>query len=284
MADRDVADFVRQTTSALAFLERHRIFHLLAGPKSIAVSSQEEEGGLRERSSQSMLQLRGSAQQGQEGRRSLAVGGTFDKEYPQLRKPTRKESTSSITLPSRQTYKIFDPLDRISSSHSLHQLESYLQVPLHPGILALSEHVLLPDALVKEQNSLTVGLIALAMCECCEVADLDIFKRGRLSLSRYASRLNALRTKFPRTLRELEKAQGNPLQHLTQQVRLSQRFKIKEVSLLRHRHSSKENLQSSNDSSTWEQSFKWSEGKSKQTPSLGVAGRGSQKRISLCQL
>jgi hypothetical protein len=48
VGDGEVLDFLRQMLSVLAFLERNRIFYLLAGPRSIVVAW-EEEGALRER-------------------------------------------------------------------------------------------------------------------------------------------------------------------------------------------------------------------------------------------
>ena len=41
--DREIEDFVRQAYQALEALEKKGMYYLLAGPKSIAVASQEEK-------------------------------------------------------------------------------------------------------------------------------------------------------------------------------------------------------------------------------------------------
>ena len=41
-SDSEVVDFLRQMLSVLTFLERNRIFYLLAGPKSIVVAMEED--------------------------------------------------------------------------------------------------------------------------------------------------------------------------------------------------------------------------------------------------
>ena len=100
--------------------------------------------------------------------------------------------------------------------------------------------MLLSDEMIRQQNALTVGLIAAAMCGKCDLADLDVFKGGRLSFDKYNALLDSLRLIFPKTVRELERTQGSPLHSFTP-VRISQGLKIKDVSLLRRRDS-KENF------------------------------------------
>lgn len=87
----------------------------------------------------------------------------------------------SSTLTSKRTYKIFHPIDGTSSSRSLHNLTNYLQVPPHPQLISSSDYML-SDSMIHQQNLLTVALIALSICEGCEIAELDIFKYGRLSI------------------------------------------------------------------------------------------------------
>lgn len=58
-----------------------------------------------------------------------------------------------------------------------------MQVPLHPELATSSQdQILLPEYLIKLQNLFTVVLIALAMCEGCDIFDLDVLKNGKLSI------------------------------------------------------------------------------------------------------
>lgn len=67
-------------------------------------------------------------------------------------------------------YKLFEPFEGLSSTRTFHNLQSYMQVPLHPQLAACThEQLMLPESLIKLQNMFTVVLIALAMAEGCEI-------------------------------------------------------------------------------------------------------------------
>lgn len=145
--------------------------------------------------------------------------------------------------PERRVYKIFDPFDRGTASRSYPNLSSYLQVPAHPSLNSYREHALLPEDTVRQQNTLTIGMIALSMCEGGDFIELDVYKKGRLSLEKYKARLAALKASFPKTYKELQKSQGvGQLANLSYPIRMSQFFRIKDVSLLGQRKESKENV------------------------------------------
>jgi len=60
---------------------------------------------------------------------------------------------------------LFDPLEGLSASRSVHNLDSYMQVPMHPRLASVTgDHMLLSDSLIKVQNVFTVAMIALTMC------------------------------------------------------------------------------------------------------------------------
>jgi hypothetical protein len=44
--------------------------------------------------------------------------------------------------------------------------------------------------LIKLQNLFTVVFVGLAMCEGCDVFDLDVFKGGRLSLDKLRAKIH----------------------------------------------------------------------------------------------
>ena len=81
MGDHEVADFVRQMNGVMNFLERNRIFWLMAGARSIAVAVEKEEV-LKERSNNlSVIHQRSWSKLSEEvekrGRRSLVVSGDY---------------------------------------------------------------------------------------------------------------------------------------------------------------------------------------------------------------
>ena len=140
MTDRQVADFVRQITSALAFLERNRVFSLLVGPKSIAVAeNKQEEEQLRDNASgihhRSASKL--SVEPSFAGRRSFAVEGVHRKESELHGSKETKEGLESVPK-QRKVYKIFEPLEGSSASKWSHGLDSFLQVPTHPSLATLN--------------------------------------------------------------------------------------------------------------------------------------------------
>ena len=128
---------------------------------------------------------------------------------------------------------------------------------------------------------LTVGLIALSMCEGGDFVELDIYKKGSLSMEKYKTRVAALKAGFPRTFKELQRWQGSgsQLSGFSCPIRMSQFFRIKDVSLLRQRKESKENVPSCENASL-ERSWKLSSGKKNQRSMTGLLGKTS-KRISL---
>ena len=70
----------------------------------------------------------------------------------------------------------------------MHNLQSYMQVPLHP-LLASHHEQLLSEPLIKLQNLFTVVLIAAGLAEGSDVFELDVFKSGRLSLDKLKTKL-----------------------------------------------------------------------------------------------
>ena len=102
---------------------------------------------------------------------------------------------------------------------------------MHPSLAANSEFSMLSDSLIKQQNSLTIGLISLSMTEGCDITDLDLYKYGRFSYDRYVMKIKALKESHPKTSKELEKTTGHPLISLQQSFRISQGVKRRERSV-----------------------------------------------------
>lgn len=80
----------------------------------------------------------------------------------------------------------------------MHNLQNYMQVPLHP-LLAGHHEQLLSEPLIKLQNLFTVVLIAAALAEGSDVFELEVFKSGRLSLDRLKTKVEELKETHPRT-------------------------------------------------------------------------------------
>ena len=78
-----------------------------------------------------------------------------------------------------------------------------MQVPLHPEVLAKSSENLLPDSLIKLQNTHTVAILGVALCLGCDVFDLDIYRNGRLSPEMLRSTVEGLKGSYPRFAAEV---------------------------------------------------------------------------------
>ena len=70
---------------------------------------------------------------------------------------------------------------------------------------------------------------------------MDVFKNGRLSVSKYNRHIEGLRGNYPKTVKELEKMSIVGISNGSQQ-RMSQGLKIKDVSLLKKMKEVKENV------------------------------------------
>jgi len=75
---------------------------------------------------------------------------------------------------------------------------------MHPKLGETShDQLFLSDSVIKLQNLFTVVFIALAMCDGCDIFELDIYKNGRLSLEKLKNKIGYLFTTHPKSAKEL---------------------------------------------------------------------------------
>lgn len=208
--------------------------YLLAGPRSIAVAEEEETAATRERACDDAQVTTKAGRLGREtNERQRCSLADLNRKY--FAKEVREERAERGEKAERRkkVYKLFEPFEGFSSTKTFYNLQSYLQVPMHPQLATASQdHLLLPDSLVKLQNLFTVVLIALALAEGCEIYDLDVLKSGRLSLEKVKVRIDSLRDSHPKSAGELMKAIAVKGVSRESPARSQQSLKLKDFSFL----------------------------------------------------
>lgn len=122
--DGDVVDMVRQVCSGLSYLEKKGEYSLLTGPKSIMIAAQKSSSD----DFSTNIRPYGLSQVYGRQRCSLA----------DLSRRLNRLNSSFEGLINRRCYKLFDPFEAVTCAKNTYNLQSYMQVPLHPDVLVKS--------------------------------------------------------------------------------------------------------------------------------------------------
>ena len=77
-------------------------------------------------------------------------------------------------------------------------------MPIHPEVIAFShETSIMPEAIMKVQNNFTIVLLGLGLCVGKEVDELDIFKNGKISLTKVREQIEKASETHPRSSRDM---------------------------------------------------------------------------------